>query len=197
MRWPEALRDRNFRLLYAGQAVSLLGDGMVGVALAFGVLEVSGSPSALGIVLAARMVPTVALLLAGGVIADRLPRRAVMVAADLVRLVSHGLMAALLISGSAQVWSLALLAAVNGAGTAFFAPASTALLPTLVPAGLLYEGGTTRPDGQAGILTSTSKPPCAELSSRSIRCSARSRPSACWAGRARGRRSSPAWASGR
>src|SRR5690242_5049126 len=132
MRWPEALRERNFRLLYIGQAVSLLGDGMVGVALAFGVLEVSGSPSALGIVLAARSIPTIALLLAGGVIADRLPRRTVMVAADVVRMAGHGLMAALLISGSAEVWSLAVLAAVNGAGTAFFAPASTALLPMLV-----------------------------------------------------------------
>jgi len=144
MRWPEALRDRNFRLLYIGQAVSLLGDGMVGVALAFGVLEVTDSASALGIVLAARMIPTVALLLAGGVIADRLPRRAVMVAADLVRLVSHALMAALLISGAAQVWSLAVLAAVNGAGTAFFAPASTALLPMLIPAGLLQQANALR-----------------------------------------------------
>src|SRR4051812_2128264 len=116
MRWPEALRDRDFRLLYIGQAVSLLGDGMVGVALAFGVLEITNSPSALGIVLAARMIPTVALLLAGGVIADRLPRRMVMVGADLVRMLSHGLMAALLISGSAHVWSLVVLAAVNGAG---------------------------------------------------------------------------------
>ena len=67
-----------------------------------------------------------------------------MVAADLVRLVGHGLMAALLISGSAQVWSLALLAAVNGAGTAFFAPASTALLPMLVPAGLLQQANALR-----------------------------------------------------
>jgi MFS family permease len=144
MRWPQALRDRDFRLLYMGQAVSLLGDGMVGVALAFGVLEITDSPSALGIVLAARMIPTIGLLLAGGVIADRLPRRAVMVAADLLRMVSHGLMAALLISGSAQVWSLAVLAAVNGVGTAFFAPASTALLPMLVRPGLLQQANALR-----------------------------------------------------
>jgi MFS family permease len=144
MRWPEALRERNFRLLYIGQAVSLLGDGMVGVALAFGVLEVSGSPSALGIVLAARSIPTIALLLAGGVIADRLPRRTVMVAADVVRMAGHGLMAALLISGSAEVWSLAVLAAVNGAGTAFFAPASTALLPMLVRPEQLVQANALR-----------------------------------------------------
>ena len=144
MRWPEVLRERNFRLLYLGQAVSLLGDGMVGVALAFGVIEISDSPSALGIVLAARLIPTVVLLLAGGVIADRVPRRTVMLAADSVRMLSHGAMAALLIAGTAQVWSLALLAAVNGAGTAFFAPASTALLPMLVRPERLQEANALR-----------------------------------------------------
>jgi hypothetical protein len=144
MRWPEALRERNFRLLYMGQAVSLLGDGMVPVALAFAVIEVDGSPSALGIVLAARLVPTVALLLAGGVIADRLPRRGVMLVADLVRMLSHGAIAVLLIGDAAHVWSLAVLAAVNGAGTAFFAPASTGLLPMLVRADLLQQANALR-----------------------------------------------------
>ena len=71
-----ALEERPFRLLFAGQAVSLLGDGMVGVALAFAVLELTGSASDLGIVLAARTIPLVLFLLAGGVWADRLPRRA-------------------------------------------------------------------------------------------------------------------------
>src|SRR5436190_7604627 len=168
MRWPEALRERNFRLLYIGQAVSLLGDGMVGVALAFGVLEISDSPSALGLVLAARTVPTIALLLAGGVIADRLPRRGVMVAADVTRMAGHALMAALLISGSAEVWSLAVLAAVNGAGTAFFAPASTALLPMLVRPdqlvqanalrGLAQSAGMVAGPALSGLLVATSGP---------------------------------------
>jgi hypothetical protein len=147
MRMPEAmsaLRQRKFRLLFAGQAVSVLGDGMVPVALAFAVLEVSNSASALGLVLAARLIPTVALLLAGGVIADRISRRTVMVAADLVRMLSHGAMAALLLSGNAQVWSLAVLAALNGAGTAFFAPASTALVPMTVAPGLLQQANALR-----------------------------------------------------
>ena len=95
----DALRERPFRLLFIGQAVSLLGDGMVGVALAFAVLDLTGSASDLGIVLAARTVPLVGFLLAGGVWADRLPRRALMVAADLFRFAAHGLMAALLIAG--------------------------------------------------------------------------------------------------
>ena len=76
----DALRERPFRLLFLGQAVSLLGDGMIGVALAFAVLELTGSATDLGIVLAARTVPLVAFLLVGGVWADRLPRRTVMIA---------------------------------------------------------------------------------------------------------------------
>jgi MFS family permease len=165
MRLPEVLTERNFRLLFAGQAVSLLGDGMVPVALAFAVLEVSDSPSALGIVLAARLIPTVALLLAGGVVADRMSRRTVMVAADIVRMLSHAAMAALLLADAAEVWSLAVLAAVNGAGTAFFAPASTALLPmTVAPVhlqranalrGLAQSAGFIAGPALAGVLVAT------------------------------------------
>src|SRR5438874_11060578 len=93
-----ALRERNFRLFFIGQATSQFGTGMVGVALAFAVLDLTGSVSDLGFVLAAQTVPLVAFLLVGGVVADRLPRRAVMVAADLPRLVTQGTLAALLIS---------------------------------------------------------------------------------------------------
>ena len=81
MRVPEALgalREREFRLLFTGQAISLLGDGMVGVALAFAVLDLTGSVTDLGLVFAAKTIPLVVFLLVGGVLADRLPRRAVM-----------------------------------------------------------------------------------------------------------------------
>src|SRR5688572_5616839 len=101
MKLPEALRERSFRLLFLAQATSLLGDGMVSVALAFAVLELTGSAADLGIVLAARTAPLVVFLLVGGVWADRLPRRRVMLVADLVRLVTGGAMAALVIAGSA------------------------------------------------------------------------------------------------
>jgi MFS family permease len=150
MRLPEALAVRNFRLLFLGQAVSLLGDGMVPVALAFAVLEITDSPSALGLVLAARLIPTVLLLLAAGVIADRIPRRTVMVVSDLARMLSHGAMAALLLSGAAEVWSLALLAAANGAATAFFQPASTALVPMTVGPQLLQQANALRGLAQSG-----------------------------------------------
>jgi MFS family permease len=139
-----ALEERPFRLLFAGQAASLLGDGMVPVALAFAVLGLTGSATDLGIVLAARTVPLVAFLLVGGVWADRLPRRAVMVAADLARLAAHGAMAALLIAGAAQVWSLAVLAAVTGTATAFFTPAISGIMPAVVSTERLQQANALR-----------------------------------------------------
>jgi len=126
------LRGRDFRLLFGAQAVSVFGDRMVAVALAFAVLSVGGSASSVGLVLAARTLPLVACLLAGGVVADRVSRRAVMVVADLVRIASQGATAALLLTGGAHVWNLAALAAVTGAATGFFNPASTGLLPAIV-----------------------------------------------------------------
>ncbi len=128
----DVLRNHNFRLLLAGQAVSALGDRMVVLALAFAVLEIGGSASDVGLVLAAGAAPMVATVLLGGVVGDRLPRRRVMVTADLVRVASQGAMAALLIGGSAEVWSLAALAAVTGTASGMFNPASTAMLPELL-----------------------------------------------------------------
>jgi MFS family permease len=128
----DVLRTRDFRLLFGGQAISVLGDRMAVVALAFAVLEIGGSASDVGLVLAAGAFPLVATVLAGGVVADRVSRRAVMVIADLVRVASQGAMAALLIGGVAEVWMLALVAGVTGAATGFFSPASTGLLPEIV-----------------------------------------------------------------
>src|SRR5262245_18483610 len=117
---------------------------MVAVALAFTVLEVGGSPSEVGLVLAARTLSLAACVLVGGVVADRISRRAVMVGADLVRLGSQRATAALLIGGAADVWSIALLAAVGGAATGFFSPASTGLLPAIVSADELQEANALR-----------------------------------------------------
>src|SRR5919107_642420 len=103
------LRQREFRLVFCAHGVSVFGDRMVAVALAFAVLEVGGSASEVGLVLAARMLPLVLSLLAGGVVADRASRRAVMVASDLSRLATQGALAALLITGDAQVWMIAVL----------------------------------------------------------------------------------------
>jgi MFS family permease len=128
----QVLRRRDFRLLFLGQGVSVFGDRMVVVALAFAVIHLGGSESEVGLVLAGGWAPLVLTVLAGGVIADRTSRRAVMVTADLARIVSQGTMAVLLISGAAEIWMLAALAGVTGAATGLFNPASTGLLPEVV-----------------------------------------------------------------
>ena len=146
---PEVLRQRDYRLLFNGYVASLLGDGMVGVALAFAVLDNGGSPSDLGIVLAARMLALVACLLAGGVVADRVDRRKVMVAADLTRLASQGVLAALLIDGHPSIAAIAGLTAITGAATGFFNPASTGLLPLVVKPELLQQANGLRGTAQS------------------------------------------------
>ncbi|MDQ5820990.1 MAG: MFS transporter [Actinomycetota bacterium] len=133
------LEEPTFRSLYFARALSLLGDGVVPVALAFAVLSVERSASALGIVLAASAIPRVGLILVGGVVGDRVSRRNVMLATDLVRFGSQATTAFLLISGNARLWHLAVLAFVNGCGTAFFMPASTGLLPQVVGGERLQE----------------------------------------------------------
>jgi MFS family permease len=144
-----ALRQRDFRLLFCGQAASLFGDGMVNVALAFAVLELGGGASEVGLVFASRSLPLVACLLVGGVVADRTSRRAVMVGADLVRLASQGTLAILLIAGGADVWAVALLAGVEGAATGFFNPASTGLLPAIVAPERLHQANGLRATAMA------------------------------------------------
>jgi MFS family permease len=139
-----ALREREFRLLFVGQSISLVGDGMVNVALPFAVLDLTGSVTDVGVVFAAFTLPLVAFLLVGGVFADRFQSRWVMVASDLVRFVSQGAVAALLVSGQARIWELVVLQAVRGVALAFFLPASTALTPSTVPPELLQQANALR-----------------------------------------------------
>jgi predicted MFS family arabinose efflux permease len=126
------LRQRDFRLVFGAFAVSVLGDRMVNIALAFAVLGLGGSPSDIGIVLASRTVPLVAALLVGGVVADRMSRQVVMVGADLSRVVTQGTIAVLLLTGEPPIWTLALLAGLTGVATGFFNPAAGGLLPLVV-----------------------------------------------------------------
>ena len=131
------LAERQFRLLFAGRTVSLFGNAIAGIALAFAVLDLTGSKSDLGFVLAARAVPQVLFLLVGGIWADRLQRNHVMVASNLLSGTSQAMLAALLLTGSAQLWMLIALAAANGVSSAFFFPASTGIVPQTVPASML------------------------------------------------------------
>ena len=121
----------------------MAGSAMAPVALAFAVLDLTGSTTDLGLVLAARQIPVILLLLFGGVWADRLPRHHVMVVSNLASGASQAVVAALLLSGHAQIWQLAALAAVNGASSAFFFPASTGIVPQTVPPPMLQQANAT------------------------------------------------------
>ena len=126
------LRQSAFALLFAGRAISALGDRIVPVALVFAVLELPGSVTDVGIVFAAQTIPLVVFVLIGGVWAARLPRQLVMLASDGVRAGAQAATAGLLLSGTAHVWEIAALQAVYGTAEAFFGPASTAVVPQTV-----------------------------------------------------------------
>ena len=127
------LRHRDFRLLWCGMCISLLGDGAFIVALAWQVYQLSDAPTAMGMVGIAMTVPTIVFLLIGGALSDRLDRRRLMLAADGARLLAAAALAVLSVSGHLEIWHVALLVAVYGTGQAFFAPAFDAIVPDLVP----------------------------------------------------------------
>jgi MFS family permease len=133
------LEERPFRLLWIGQTTSAIGDAMIPVALAFAVLDLTGSASDLGLVLTTFMIARVVFLLAGGVWADRLPRRLLMIVCDVVRALAQVSLAALLIADSVQVWHFVVVSAVVGAAAAFFMPASMGLVPQTVSASRLQQ----------------------------------------------------------
>jgi MFS family permease len=130
---PSVLRHRDFKLLFWGQTASNLGSNAVAVAMALYITRTTGSPTDLGVILGAQTVPFVLLLLFGGVWADRLPRHRVMIASDVVRALSQGLLAVLILTGSARIWEIAVLEAIFGVAWAFFQPAETGLMPQTVP----------------------------------------------------------------
>jgi MFS family permease len=134
------LRERNYRLLWIGRSTSQLGDSLSFVALTFAVLGLHGSGTDLGLVLASFSLPSMVFLLVGGVWADRLPRRAVMVGADLVRALAQGALAVAILSGNASVPLFMVMAFVSGTATSFFQPASTGLVPEVVSPARLQQG---------------------------------------------------------
>jgi MFS family permease len=119
-----------FRLLFSGQAVSVIGDALFPVALAFAVLdELHGTPAQLGLVLAAETLPLAVLILAAGVWADRVNRRNVMIASDLGRAAIQATLATLLLTDTAELWHVVALVALYGVFDAGFAPAAGGLVP--------------------------------------------------------------------
>ncbi|MGW0231611.1 MFS transporter [Actinopolymorpha singaporensis] len=126
------LRHQRFRYFLGARFATLLGSAIAPIAVAFAVLDLTHSPATLGVVLAARTIPMVVLVLFGGVVADRIRRDVVLVSANVVCLLTQSLAAILLLTGTAQVWQIAAIEAVNGAAAAFTFPALQGLLPQLV-----------------------------------------------------------------
>ena len=132
-----AFSNRSFALLWGGQVVSRLGDSLFTIALAWWVLQKTGSAAAMGTVLICSTIPLLLFLLFGGVIVDRLPRVRLMLASDLLRGCLVGLIAFLSFQQWLVLWQIFVLSALFGTVEAFFYPAYTALVPDVVPSDLL------------------------------------------------------------
>jgi MFS family permease len=139
-----ALRHRDFRLLWTGQAISLAGDGIYLVAIAWLVYDISNQPSALAVVGFAWTLPQVAGLLLAGVLSDRFERRRLLVIADLVRCAAIGTIAALTLTDVVELWHLVVLVVIYGFGQALFTPAFTAIVPEVVPRQELLQANAMR-----------------------------------------------------
>ncbi len=135
MTWRESfapMRERNFAWYFGSRFADHLGTTTAGVALAFAVLAVTDSATALGQVLAAHTIPLVVFLLFGGVIADRLPRALVLQASNLLSALTQGILAWLVITDRAELWMMILLAGLNGTVDAVSFPAMASMVPQLV-----------------------------------------------------------------
>ncbi|HEX9268817.1 MAG TPA: MFS transporter [Candidatus Limnocylindria bacterium] len=140
----EPLRHRDFRLLWTGQTVSVFGDFMHGVALPFQLLALGATPVQLGLGVSISIAVQLVLILFGGAIVDRLPRRRIILASDLLSGIAVTLVGTLSIAGLLRIEYVYLEAAFFGATAAFFMPAMGAIIPELVPSDVLVQGNTLR-----------------------------------------------------
>jgi MFS family permease len=127
------LRHRDFRLLWTGMTISLIGDGIFLVAMAWQAYELWNAPAALSLIGIGMTIPTIAFLLPAGVLSDRVDRKSLMLCADLGRALVLAALAVLALMGVLTFWELVLLVALYGVGTAFFTPAFEAIVPDIVP----------------------------------------------------------------
>jgi MFS family permease len=136
------LRLRDFALLWTGMAISMVGDGVYVVAIAWQVYEISNRPSALALVGVAWSLPQVLLMLLSGALADRFNRRRLMIAGDLIRCGAIATIGTLSITGRLTIPLVIGLVAVYGVGQAIFQPSFSAIVPTIVPGELLVEANS-------------------------------------------------------
>ncbi len=148
------LRHKAFRRLAAGRVVSMFGNGVAPIALAFAVLDLTGSVGDLGLVVGARSLFNVLFVLVGGVIADRLPRQLVIVGASLLAFASQGLVAGLLFTHHATVVWLMVIGAANGLFAALDQPAAAAVIAQTIPAELRTQGNALNRLGLNGARSS-------------------------------------------
>src|SRR3989440_889835 len=127
------LKHRDFRILWTGMTISLVGDGIFLIAIAWESYSLWNAPAALSIVGIGMTIPTIAFLLVGGVVSDRRDRRLVMAWADGLRALAVAAVAVLVLAGALRFWELVALVALYGVGTAFFTPAFEAIVPALLP----------------------------------------------------------------
>jgi DHA3 family tetracycline resistance protein-like MFS transporter len=147
MRLPrivEPLRHRDFRLLWTGQTLTLLGSFVSNIAYPFQVLQLGGSAFELGAFVSVFTGASLVFLLVGGAVADRVPRRTLIVITELVSGVTVGSMAILGFAGALQMWHLYVSAAFFGAASAFSVPALGAIIPELVPEDILVAGNAVQ-----------------------------------------------------
>lgn len=162
-----ALKEPNFRRFFVGQTTSTLGSQMSPLAVTFAVLQ-HGTATDVGYVLAAGVAPLVVFLLVGGVIADRLGRRAVMLGADVLRTVAQAALAGWVIAGGVPLWGFIVLVVLQGIGSGLFQPALTGLVPEIVSDARLTEANALRGlsystagiigPALAGIIVATTSP---------------------------------------
>jgi MFS family permease len=126
-------RNPSFRWLILGRGVSLLGNAVAPIALAFAIIDLTGSATDLGLVVGARSLANVLFLLVGGVVADRVPRKLVLIGSMTTAALSQTAVTALVFSGTAKIGTLMALSAVNGTAAAFSMPATAALLGQVIP----------------------------------------------------------------
>ncbi|MET0134842.1 MAG: MFS transporter [Kibdelosporangium sp.] len=151
------LRYKAFRWLVLARVASYLGNAIAPVALAFAVLDLTGSVVDLGIVVGSRSIATVVLLLFGGVLADRLPRGVILQGAALAAAVTQAMIACAVLLGWASVPLLIVLSTVNGAVAAVSLPATMAMTPQTVPAPVLRQANAlTRMGGTTAMIAGTS-----------------------------------------
>jgi DHA3 family tetracycline resistance protein-like MFS transporter len=137
-----ALRVRDFRLLWTSMSISLFGDGIYYVALAWQVYELEDAPSALAAIGVASSVPLVLFVLVGGVLTDRLDRRKILIASNVLRGVAITAVGVLSVTGALELWHMVGLIALYGAGDALFGPAFSAIVPDLVPREMLVQANS-------------------------------------------------------